>query len=83
MHGNGNGAVINEMKFSPVPIYSTPTENSIVNKNVASKKPGLCLWVPTGTAQKQKELTFLRVNFNILCRLFLVSKMLTHSFKLN
>ena len=51
MHGNGNGAVINEMKVSPVPIYSTPTENSIVNKNVASKETGLCLWVPTGTVR--------------------------------
>ncbi len=36
----GNGAVINEMKFSPVPIYSIPTENSIVNTIVASKKTG-------------------------------------------
>ncbi len=36
----GNGAVINEMKFSQLPVYSIPTESSIVNTIVASKKTG-------------------------------------------
>jgi len=39
MQSNSIGAVIKEMKFSPVRfIFSIPTENSIVNTVVASKK---------------------------------------------
>ena len=36
----GNGAIVNEMKFSPQPIYSIQTENMIVNTIKASKSTG-------------------------------------------
>jgi len=36
----GNGAIVNEMKFSPQPVYSISTENSIVNTIRASKSTG-------------------------------------------
>lgn len=36
----GNGAIISEMKFSPQPIYSIPTESATINTIKASKKTG-------------------------------------------
>lgn len=36
----GNGAIVNEMKFSPQPVYSILTENTIINTIKASKQTG-------------------------------------------
>ena len=36
----GNGAIVNEMKFSSQPIYSIPTENSIINTIKSSRTTG-------------------------------------------
>jgi len=36
----GNGAIVNEMKFSAQPIYTIPTENSIINTIKSSKTTG-------------------------------------------
>ena len=36
----GNGAIVNEMKFSPQPVYQIPTENSIINTIKSSKTSG-------------------------------------------
>ena len=36
----GNGAIVNEMKFSPQPIYSIPTENTIINTIKTAQNTG-------------------------------------------
>jgi hypothetical protein len=36
----GNGQIVNEMRFSPQPIYSIQTDNMIVNTIKASKLTG-------------------------------------------
>ncbi|CAF1076214.1 unnamed protein product, partial [Brachionus calyciflorus] len=36
----GNGAIVNEMRFSPQPVYSIPTDNLIINTLKASKMTG-------------------------------------------
>ena len=36
----GNGAIVNEMRFSSQPVYSIPTDNLIINTLKASKLTG-------------------------------------------
>jgi len=36
----GNGAIVNEMRFSPNPVYSIPTDNLVINTIKGSKATG-------------------------------------------
>lgn len=36
----GNGAIVNEMRFSPQPVYSIPTDNLVINSLKSAKSTG-------------------------------------------
>lgn len=36
----GNGAIVNEMRFSPQPVYSIPTDSLIINSLKSAKSTG-------------------------------------------